>query len=109
MTLVEAMVLRVIPGDPNALGKIQLFLASMVLLMPSLMSSYAHYVELVEPADKRACIKCCDNNDDCPLSTGEFGCFSGYLNKRRVLTRVLLKIPLDVLKSFLANISIVYD
>jgi len=25
MTLVEAMVLRVIPGDPNALGKIQLF------------------------------------------------------------------------------------
>ena len=49
----------------------------MVLLMPLLMSSYAHYVELVEPADKRACIKCCDNNDDCPLSTGEFGCLSG--------------------------------
>ena len=34
--------------------------------------SYNHYVELVEPADKRACIKCCDNFDDCPLDKGAF-------------------------------------
>ncbi|KAJ3511373.1 hypothetical protein NLJ89_g4134 [Agrocybe chaxingu] len=27
---------------------------------------YNHYVELVEPADRRACIKCCDNFNDCP-------------------------------------------
>jgi hypothetical protein len=33
-------------------------------------ASYNHYVELVEPADKRACIKCCDNFDDCPLDRG---------------------------------------
>ncbi len=40
--------------------------------MPQTISSYAHYVELVEPAEKRACIKCCDNYDDCPLSMGEW-------------------------------------
>ena len=35
-----------------------------------LSCSYNHYVELVEPADKRACIKCCDNFSDCPLDRG---------------------------------------
>ncbi|KAF4613848.1 hypothetical protein D9613_008078 [Agrocybe pediades] len=35
---------------------------------------YKHYVELVEPADKRACIKCCDNFDDCPLNKDTAGC-----------------------------------
>ncbi|KAF9048860.1 hypothetical protein BJ165DRAFT_1580357 [Panaeolus papilionaceus] len=35
---------------------------------------YNHYVELVEPADKRACIKCCDNYDDCPLHLDTAGC-----------------------------------
>jgi hypothetical protein len=32
---------------------------------------YNHYVELVEPADRRACIKCCDNSADCPLNLGK--------------------------------------
>jgi len=36
--------------------------------------SYNHYVELVEPADRRACIKCCDNFDDCPLDRGKDLC-----------------------------------
>ncbi|CAA7267491.1 unnamed protein product [Cyclocybe aegerita] len=35
---------------------------------------YNHYVELVEPADRRACIKCCDNFDDCPLHLDTSGC-----------------------------------
>jgi len=35
---------------------------------------YNHYVELVEPADNRACIKCCDNFDDCPLDKDTSGC-----------------------------------
>jgi len=35
---------------------------------------YNHYVELVEPADRRACIKCCDNFDDCPLNKDQSGC-----------------------------------
>ncbi|PPQ83505.1 hypothetical protein CVT25_006995 [Psilocybe cyanescens] len=35
---------------------------------------YNHYVELVEPADRRACIKCCDNYDDCPLHLDTAGC-----------------------------------
>lgn len=35
---------------------------------------YNHYVELVEPADKRACIKCCDNFNDCPLNLDTSGC-----------------------------------
>jgi hypothetical protein len=33
-------------------------------------SRYNHYVELVEPAGRRACIKCCDNPIDCPVTKG---------------------------------------
>ena len=32
---------------------------------------YNHYVELVEPAGPRACIKCCDDPRDCPTNKGE--------------------------------------
>jgi hypothetical protein len=32
--------------------------------------SYKHYVELVEPAGPRACIKCCDDPADCPTNKG---------------------------------------
>ncbi|KAF9522157.1 hypothetical protein CPB83DRAFT_864918 [Crepidotus variabilis] len=35
---------------------------------------YNFYVELVEPGDNRACIKCCDNYDDCPLNLDTSGC-----------------------------------
>ena len=31
---------------------------------------YNHYVEVVEPAGPRACIKCCDNPVDCPTNKG---------------------------------------
>lgn len=42
--------------------------------------SYNHYVELVEPADNRACIKCCDDSADCPLNKGKLGvCFRKLL------------------------------
>jgi len=37
---------------------------------------YNHYVELVEPAGKRACIKCCDSFDDCPLDRDTSGCLA---------------------------------
>ncbi|KAF8748929.1 hypothetical protein RHS01_10442 [Rhizoctonia solani] len=40
----------------------------------SVCLGYNHYVELVEPAEKRACIKCCDNYDDCPLDKDTSGC-----------------------------------
>jgi len=33
-------------------------------------ASYNYYVELVEPAGPRACIKCCDNPVDCPVNRG---------------------------------------
>ena len=35
---------------------------------------YNHYVELVEPAGPRACIKCCDDPADCPTNKGMCGC-----------------------------------
>ncbi|KAJ2934694.1 hypothetical protein H1R20_g2396, partial [Candolleomyces eurysporus] len=35
---------------------------------------YNHYVELVEPDVKRACIKCCDVFADCPLDKDTSGC-----------------------------------
>ncbi|KAH0585558.1 hypothetical protein J132_07664 [Termitomyces sp. J132] len=31
---------------------------------------YKHYVELVEPAGPRACIRCCNDAADCPVITG---------------------------------------
>ena len=31
---------------------------------------YKHYVELVEPAGPRACIRCCDDPRDCPTNKG---------------------------------------
>lgn len=37
----------------------------------SWFSRYNHYVELVEPAGRRACIKCCDDPSDCPVNKGE--------------------------------------
>ncbi|KAF8186631.1 hypothetical protein BJ912DRAFT_456752 [Pholiota molesta] len=40
----------------------------------SVCLGYNHYVELVEPADRRACIKCCDNTNDCPLNMDTSGC-----------------------------------
>ncbi|KAF8150956.1 hypothetical protein B0H34DRAFT_158271 [Crassisporium funariophilum] len=43
-------------------------------IMIAFLLSYKHYVELVEPGDKRACIKCCDNYDDCPLHLDTSGC-----------------------------------
>ena len=33
---------------------------------------YKHYVELVEPAGPRACIKCCDDPADCPTNQGMY-------------------------------------
>ncbi|CAE7200248.1 unnamed protein product [Rhizoctonia solani] len=43
----------------------------------SVCLGYNHYVELIEPADRRACIKCCDNFDDCPLDKGKYWNTSG--------------------------------
>ncbi|QRV96949.1 hypothetical protein RhiJN_24968 [Ceratobasidium sp. AG-Ba] len=40
----------------------------------SVCLGYNHYVELVEPGNNRACIKCCDNFDDCPVNMDTSGC-----------------------------------
>jgi len=40
----------------------------------SVCLGYNHYVELVEPAGRRACIKCCDNPIDCPVTKDTQGC-----------------------------------
>jgi len=40
----------------------------------SVCLGYQHYVELVEPADLRACIKCCDDPADCPTNKDTSGC-----------------------------------
>ncbi|KAK7685305.1 hypothetical protein QCA50_011668 [Cerrena zonata] len=40
----------------------------------SVCLGYNHYVELVEPAANRACIKCCDNFNDCPVNKDTQGC-----------------------------------
>ncbi|ETW86776.1 hypothetical protein HETIRDRAFT_58748 [Heterobasidion irregulare TC 32-1] len=40
----------------------------------SVCLGYNHYVELVEPAGPRACIRCCDDPADCPTNTDTAGC-----------------------------------
>ncbi|KAF8333883.1 hypothetical protein F5887DRAFT_1273621 [Amanita rubescens] len=40
----------------------------------SVCLGYNHYVELVEPAGPRACIKCCDDPRDCPVNKDTQGC-----------------------------------
>jgi hypothetical protein len=41
------------------------------LTMRCVIYSYNHYVELIEPAGPRGCIRCCDDPDDCPVHEGE--------------------------------------
>ncbi|KII93940.1 hypothetical protein PLICRDRAFT_49935 [Plicaturopsis crispa FD-325 SS-3] len=40
----------------------------------SVCLGYKHYVELLEPAGNRACIKCCDDAADCPTNKDTSGC-----------------------------------
>jgi len=40
----------------------------------SACNGYKHYVELMEPAGPRACIRCCDDPADCPTNTDTSGC-----------------------------------
>ena len=60
------------------------------------LHSYNHYVELVEPADRRACIKCCDNFDDCPLDRGKDLCsLVSYIFRLKPLFQILLGAPMS--------------
>ena len=36
-----------------------------------LYSRYNHYVELLEPAGPRACVRCCMDDEDCPTDKGK--------------------------------------
>ena len=45
---------------------------------------YNHYVELVEPAGPRACIKCCDDPADCPTDMGECHFFVLHWEEERL-------------------------
>ncbi|KAG7090001.1 hypothetical protein E1B28_011623 [Marasmius oreades] len=40
----------------------------------SVCLGYKHYIELIEPESGRACLKCCDDPDDCPLKRDTSGC-----------------------------------
>ncbi|QRW25280.1 hypothetical protein RhiXN_07229 [Rhizoctonia solani] len=40
----------------------------------SVCTGYKHYVQLVEPNDGRACIRCCQDYNDCPLDKDTAGC-----------------------------------
>lgn len=46
---------------------------------------YNHYVQLIEPAGPRACIRCCVDGADCPTHQGTSNCWisaPGYLKVR---------------------------
>jgi len=40
----------------------------------SMCTGYNHYVELIEPFNKRACIRCCSDALDCPTTKDTTGC-----------------------------------
>jgi len=40
----------------------------------SVCTGYNHYVELIEPASKRACLRCCIDPADCILTSDTAGC-----------------------------------
>ncbi|CEL52572.1 hypothetical protein RSOLAG1IB_05777 [Rhizoctonia solani AG-1 IB] len=40
----------------------------------SACEGYNHYVELLEPGSNRACLRCCQDYNDCPLSMDTSGC-----------------------------------
>jgi len=40
----------------------------------SVCTGYNHYVELLEPSAPRACIRCCNDPDDCPTTEDTSGC-----------------------------------
>jgi len=40
----------------------------------SVCTGYNHYVEIVEPGDNRACIRCCKDAVDCPTNKDTSGC-----------------------------------
>ncbi|KAJ6546353.1 hypothetical protein B0H10DRAFT_1326932 [Mycena sp. CBHHK59/15] len=42
----------------------------------SVCLGYNHYVEIVEPDARRACIRCCDDAADCPTNKDTQGCLN---------------------------------
>ncbi|TEB30845.1 hypothetical protein FA13DRAFT_498756 [Coprinellus micaceus] len=40
----------------------------------SVCVGYNHYIEILEPSAPRACIRCCDDPDDCPTHDDKDGC-----------------------------------
>ncbi|KAI0035155.1 hypothetical protein K488DRAFT_68653 [Vararia minispora EC-137] len=40
----------------------------------STCANYGHYVEIIEPAGPRACIRCCEDVADCPTNMDTQGC-----------------------------------
>ncbi|KAF9472902.1 hypothetical protein BDN70DRAFT_909004 [Pholiota conissans] len=40
----------------------------------SVCAGYNHYIEILEPAGPRACIRCCEDPDDCPTKQDRSGC-----------------------------------
>jgi hypothetical protein len=75
-TRVEVLVVKETQKEAFALG-LSFFLSDRMITDLSKIVSfyrYQHYVELVEPAERRACIKCCDNAADCPTNKDTQGC-----------------------------------
>src|SRR6267154_2208730 len=55
---------------------------------------YNHYVEIIEPSERRACIKCCEDSDDCPLHKGENSvCLHGSSENKHTIKTELGALP----------------
>ncbi|KAF8756749.1 hypothetical protein RHS01_04500 [Rhizoctonia solani] len=54
----------------------------------SVCTGYKHYVQLVEPNDGRACIRCCQDYNDCPLDKDTAGVLRSFQELTEIKPRL---------------------
>jgi len=74
MTRAAGPLAQGIQKEVSALGEpsLKYYTASPPVYRYLSISRYNHYVEMIEPSTPRACIRCCDDPDDCPTTDGVF-------------------------------------
>jgi hypothetical protein len=73
-----------------------------ILRARGVFDRYNHYVEIIEPSEGRACIRCCEEFDDCPVHQGTHLAFFHVSSENKHA----MKIPLGALPSLRETTSI---
>lgn len=73
------------------------------------LNRYNHYVEILEPAGPRACLRCCDNAEDCPTNRGACHVSNSTQEPRFFIRLLHFQTLRGALMSFQGTTSIVYE